>query len=99
MIHLQKLFLKCMLAYDINAATKAFEQYKSASQSHLDTLVFHEGKIASVTVYTGDDEPTYHTGDDSMALSFGDAIHDNAKQMELGLKALKLLRRTCAMAI
>ena len=99
MIRVQKLFLKCMLAYDVNAATNAFEQYKSASQSQLDTLVFHEGKVASVTVDTGDDEPTQHTGDNSMALSFGDAIHNNAQQMELGLKALKLLRRTCAMAI
>ena len=34
-----------------------------------------------------------------MAVTYGDAIRNTAEAMEEGLACLKMLRRTCAMAI
>ena len=100
LITLQKRFYDCMLAYDAHAAENAFEEYKSVTRSHLDSLLFDEETFTSVTLVSGaDDAFIEHTKVDAMAVTYGDAIRYNAEAMEEALACLKKLRRTCAMAI
>ena len=89
-----------MLAYDARAAENAFEEYKSVTQSHLDSLLFDEETLTSVALFSdANDAFIEHTKADDMAVTYGDAIRNTAEAMEEGLACLKKLRRTCAMAI
>ena len=89
-----------MLAYDAHAAENAFEEYKSVTQSHLDSLLFDEETFTSVALFSdANDAFIEHTKADAMAVSYGDAIRNTAEAMEEALACLKKLRRTCAMAI
>jgi hypothetical protein len=97
-VALQKRFYDSLLAFDVNAAEKAFEDYKSVTQSHLDSLLFDEETFKSVTVLSAT-ATTKHTKDDAMAVAYGNSIRNTAKVMQSGLVSLKKLRRTCAMAI
>ena len=100
LITLQKRFYDCMLAYDAHAAENAFEEYKSVTRSHLDSVLFDEGTFTSVTLFSdANDAFIEHTKVDDMAVTYGDAIRNNAEAMEEALACLKKLRRTCAMAI
>ena len=100
LINLQKRFYDCMLAYDARAAENAFEEYKSVTQSHLDSVLFDEKTFTSVTLFSdANDAFIEHTKVDDIAVTYGDAIRNTAEAMEEGLACLKKLRRTCAMAI
>ena len=96
---LQKRFLESMLAFDATAAEQHLQEYKQASQAQLDGLVFRENETAFVAVYDSDDAPpSVHTGDDRMAVAYGDTIKANVDAMRTGLHVLKKLRVTCPVA-
>lgn len=97
---LQKRFLESMLAFDATAAEQHLQEYKQASQAQLDGLVFRENETAFVAVYDSDDAPPcMHTGDDRMAVAYGDTIKANVDAMRTGLNVLKKLRVTCPVAV
>ena len=97
---LQKRFLESMLAFDATAAEQHLQEYKQASQAQLDGLVFCENETAFVAVYDSDDAPpSVHTGDDRMAVAYGDTIKANVDAMRTGLHVLKKLRVTCPVAV
>ena len=97
---LQKQFLESMLAFDATAAEQHLQEYKRASQAQLDCLVFRENKVAFVAVCGWDSAPlSMHTGDDEMAVVYGDTVKANVDAMRTGLDVLKGLRKTCLVAV
>ena len=97
---LQKRFLESMLAFDSTAAEQHLQEYKQASQAQLDGLVFRENETAFVAVYDSDDAPPcMHTGDDRMAVAYGDTIKANVDTMRTGQHVLKKLRVTCPVVV
>ena len=97
---LQKRFLESMLAFDATAAEQHLQEYKQASQAQLDCLVFRENKVAFVAVCGWDSAPlSMHTGDDEMAVVYGDTVKANVDAMRTELDVLKGLRKTCPVAV
>ena len=96
----QRQFFNSMLKFDFHAAEQHFQQYKKASQAGLDGRVFRESSAPTVVAIAhGNGPPSMHTGDDSMAVMYGDAIKINVDNMRRDLKSIRVLRKMCPVAV
>ena len=100
LLAVQKRFFNSTLVFDVNAAEQHFRDYKEASRAVLDGLVFRESSEPTVVAIAhGDAPPSVHTGDDDMAVAYGDAIKINVDNMRNDLKSIRMLRKTCPVAV